>query len=132
MNPDPVSTRGSIGSRRSIAAVTTLALAWLGAPAPVFALNAYITKFDDDTVSVIDTATNMVITTINVGAHPHGVAVTADGSRVYVTNREGNSVSVIDTGTNMVIGTIHVGPHPQGVAVTPDGSKVYVTNSGFA
>jgi YVTN family beta-propeller protein len=112
-----------------IAAVTTLALAWLAAPEPTLALNAYIANSGDNTVSVIDEATNTVVT--NVGANPFGVAATPDGSRVYVTNQGGDSVSVIDTATNMVIGTIHgVGPEPTGVAVTPDCSKVYVANRG--
>jgi YVTN family beta-propeller protein len=122
---------GTVTSRRSIATVTAAALTWFVAPMPVLALNAYITNSGNNTVSVIDTATDTVVTTINVGANPNGVAVTPDGSRVYVTNQGGDSVSVIDTATNMVIGTIDgVGPFPFGVAVTPDGSKVYITNDG--
>jgi YVTN family beta-propeller protein len=124
MNTHPVNTRGSIGPRRSIAAVTAAALAWLIAPTPVLALNAYITG--SNTVSVIDTATNTVIATVPVGGY--GVAVTPDGSRVYVTTRD--SVTVIDTATNMVIGSpIPVDTHPIAVAVTPDGSRAYVLGS---
>ncbi|HII90637.1 MAG TPA: PKD domain-containing protein [Methanosarcina sp.] len=90
---------------------------------------AYITNYNDDTVSVIDIATNKVTTTINVGTEPYGVAVIPDRTKVYVTHIYGDTVSVIDTATNMDIATVKVGYSPVGVAVNPDGTKVYVTNS---
>jgi YVTN family beta-propeller protein len=90
----------------------------------------YVTNSDKNTVSVIDTATNSVTATVNVGNNPYGVAVTLDGKRVYVANSGINTVSVIDTATNKVTATVNVGDNPCGVAVTPDGNKVYVTNSG--
>ncbi|GEM_PF-2811547 len=52
------------------------------------------------TVSVIDTATNNVITTVHVGNMPRGIAVNQDGTKVYVTNIGDNTVYVIDTSTN--------------------------------
>jgi YVTN family beta-propeller protein len=93
------------------------------------AQNAYIANFFDNTVSVIDTATNtMTGSPISVGHRPFGVAVSPDGSKVYVTNEDDYTVSVIDTVTNLVIATISVGRDPIGVAVTPDGRTAYVTN----
>ena len=70
-------------------------------------------------ISVIDTATNKVTTTIPVGMHPSGVAITSDGTKVYVVNYDSNNVSVIDTATNNVIATVDIGYHPVGVAVGP-------------
>jgi YVTN family beta-propeller protein len=49
------------------------------------------------TVSVIDTATNTVTTTVAVGREPRGVAVSPDSTRVYVTNSVDSTVSVIST-----------------------------------
>jgi DNA-binding beta-propeller fold protein YncE len=46
---------------------------------------------------VIDTATNTVIATIDVGVTPWGVAIGPDGTRVYVTDF-GGAVSVITLG----------------------------------
>ena len=40
----------------------------------------------DNTVSVINTATNTVSATITVGTDPYGVSVSPDGSKVYVAN----------------------------------------------
>ena len=60
-------------------------------------------------VSVISTATNMVIATVSVGSFPLAVAVTPDGAFAYVTSvstaTDTGTVSVIDTATNMVSAT---------------------------
>jgi YVTN family beta-propeller protein len=88
----------------------------------------YVANVSNQTVSVIDTATNTVPATIIVGLGPTGVAVSQDGSKVYVTNADSDSVSVIDTATNTVTATVPVGSFSAGVAVTPDGSKVYGAN----
>jgi YVTN family beta-propeller protein len=79
---------------------------------------------------VIAAATDTLVSTIQVGAGPIGVAVTPDGSKVYVANDGVNTVSAIATATNTVVSTIPVGFNPEGVAVTPDGSKVYVADAG--
>jgi YVTN family beta-propeller protein len=62
----------------------------------------YVANEDDNTVSVIDAATNTVVGTIPVGTIPQGVAVTPDGSKVYVANLIDNTMSVIATATNTV------------------------------
>src|SRR5215471_14989346 len=109
-----------------------LSLACLLAPASTRAQNAYITNLGSNTVSVIDTATNIVIATIPVGQPPPlcgpfcaiAVAVSPDGSKVYVPDISAGAVSVIDAATNTVSATIpNVGFNPDGVAVTPDGRK---------
>ncbi|SFE33447.1 YVTN family beta-propeller repeat protein [Spirosoma endophyticum] len=89
---------------------------------------AYIANQGSGTVSVINTATNQVVSTIGVGSSPYGVSVSPDGSRVYVANQLSNNVSVINTATNQVVATIGVGVRPTGVSMSPDGSRVYVAN----
>jgi PGF-pre-PGF domain-containing protein len=90
---------------------------------------AYVTNYNSNTVSVIDTTTNKVTATMPVGIRPWGVAVNPDGTRVYVTNWNSNTVSVIDTVTNTVTATVNVGSNPMGIAVAHDGKKIYVTNA---
>ena len=88
---------------------------------------AYVANNGDSTVSVIDTATNMVVATFAGPPSFFGlnwVAVTPDGTHVYVT---GGDVYAIDTATNMVVATVGVGTFSQGVAITPDGKYAYVT-----
>ena len=82
---------------------------------------AYVTNQFDDTVSVIDTATNAVVgSPITVGDVPFGIAITPDGTKAYVTNLSADTVSVIDTATNAVVGSaINVGDVPFGIAICP-------------
>jgi YVTN family beta-propeller protein len=89
---------------------------------------AYIVNAYVDTVSIFDTTTNTVVTTVPVGSFPYDLAVTPDGTRVYVANGGSSDVSVIDTATNTVMATVPVGAFPDDVAVTPDGTRVYVPN----
>jgi YVTN family beta-propeller protein len=88
----------------------------------------YVTNFDHNTVSVIDTATHAVIATVTVGFEPTGIAVTPDGAFVYVVNGSAHTVSVISAATNTVVATVPVGTFPIGIAITPNGAFAYVTN----
>jgi len=88
----------------------------------------YITNNSSNTLSVINTTTNLVTATILVGNSPSGIAVTADGTRVYVSNTTDGTVSVIDTSVNTVIATINVGFAPIGVVVNTAGTRLYVVN----
>jgi len=68
---------------------------------------AYVPNEKSNTVSVINTTTDVVISTIPVGNNPVGVAVSSDGTKVYVTNFgnddiHGRTVSIIDTTTEEV------------------------------
>jgi len=59
-------------------------------------VNAYIPNAGDNTVSVIDTATDTVIATISVGRSPECVAVSPDANTVYVTNLTDGTISAIN------------------------------------
>lgn len=92
----------------------------------------YVANHSSDNVSVINTTTDRVSRTIsNVGAKPHGVAISADGTRVFVTQflalkpaddprpltqsegaddgREGR-VTVINRQNDTVIGVVRLAP----------------------
>ncbi|MGH6839291.1 MAG: beta-propeller fold lactonase family protein [Methylocella sp.] len=98
---------------------------------------AYVTNESDNTVSVIDTATNKVVATVPVAGGVGSIAVAPDGKHAYVANFDSNTVSVIDTASNTVVATVPIGCSPasntscllNGVAVTPDGKYAYVANS---
>jgi YVTN family beta-propeller protein len=92
----------------------------------------YVANNQDGTVSVIDTADNIVVRTIKVGGHPYAVA--AARGRVFVTDygfyggQSTHRVSVIDARLGLVMNVIPVGYYPTGVAIAPDDSRLYVTN----
>ena len=83
-----------------------------------------------DVVTVVDTATNAVVTRIAVGdassSPTSSIAVGHDGSRAYVVNRPSGAVTVIDTSTHTVLGNLPVGPDPTTVVASPDGTRLYV------
>lgn len=93
---------------------------------------AYIANFADGTISVINTVTNSVESSVTVGAHPNGVSVSPDGGTVYVANEGAGSVSVISTSTNTVLYAISLGVfvYPFSLLTSPDGKHVYVANQG--
>jgi len=62
-------------------------------------------------VTVVDTSTSTVLTTIPVGADPIGIAVNRAGTQAYVANSGIDEVSVIDT-SDSVVATVAVGTTP--------------------
>lgn len=88
----------------------------------------YVSNTEFTTVSVIDTATNAVVTSIAVGSEPRNLAATPGGSRVYVPNRFDDNVSVISTQSNTAIATVNHASfdEPYAVAITPNGSEAWV------
>jgi YVTN family beta-propeller protein len=77
-------------------------------------------------VMVYDVAGQGIVDTIEVGAGPIGIAVTADGRTIYVSNALENTVDVIDAGSHAILWTVPVSAGPTGVAISPDGESVYV------
>jgi YVTN family beta-propeller protein len=101
----------------------------------------YVANGDGDTVSVIGTASDMVLHTIVLrpmgarglpGATPTGLALSPDGRTLYVSLADMNAVAVVGLtaggSDGLVRGYIPTGWYPTGVAVSPDGERLLVTN----
>lgn len=83
---------------------------------------AYITVGGENVVKVYTTdAQPKQVATIPVGALPHGVWPSDDGSRMYVGLENGDGVDVVDTASDKVIARVPVGQAPQAL--------VYVSNA---
>jgi len=86
---------------------------------------AYVTVGGENAVKVYTMDdTPKLAATIPVGALPHGIWASADGSRMYVGLENGDAVDVIDTATNKLIARVPVGQAPQAL--------VYVSNAAGA
>lgn len=94
----------------------------------------YISNFNSPeggSLSVIDTATNVVVSTIPI-PNARRVALTPDGRFAYVNSQDAQgagSVVVVDTASDSVVATIPA--HAMflgGPAVSPDGQFVYFTD----
>ena len=83
----------------------------------------YVINSGEDSVSVVDTLTNLVTDTISVGSYPlFSVAVDTD---LYVFNYIGGTASIIDTTTNTVTSTE---TFSGGVSAVLYGTDIYVNN----
>src|SRR6266851_6572460 len=76
---------------------------------------------------VIDTASDKIVATIDVGANPHGLAMSSDGRKLLVCAFGTNRALVVDTATDKVTGEIAV-PQVHNGALSPDGSRAYVAS----
>jgi YVTN family beta-propeller protein len=81
---------------------------------------AYVTIGALNEVKVYRTDTFVQTATIPVGALPHGIWPSADGTRVYVGLENGDALAVIDTSTNKVISASPIGQAPQAIAYVPN------------
>ncbi|MGC2110911.1 MAG: hypothetical protein WA655_15425 [Candidatus Korobacteraceae bacterium] len=88
----------------------------------------YVANSGDNTVTVIDGATN-ITATVFAGDFPQAVAVNPVTNKIYVANYGSNNVTVIDGSTNSTA-PVGVGSGPVAVAVSPVTNKIYVANSG--
>ncbi|MBD0319341.1 MAG: YncE family protein [Gemmatimonadetes bacterium] len=80
---------------------------------------AYVTVCAENAVKVYRRSDQSLTATIPVGACPHGVWASGDGSKVYVGLQEGDGVDVIDTRTNRRIAEIPMGQSPQALVYVP-------------
>ena len=65
----------------------------------------------------IDTATNTVLGSVEVGARPWGIALSLDAKTLYSANGPSNDISVVDLATNTVTKKVKAGTGPWGVIV---------------
>lgn len=84
----------------------------------------YVTSRAQDLVSVVDPATNAVLSSIPTGDAPSAVAVSADGARLYVMLGAG-VVQVLDVASGAEVARIDVGAVGP-IAISPDGTSGYV------
>ncbi len=88
-------------------------------------------------VSVINVAAGRVLSEIEVGLHPSGLALHSASNRLYVANANSDSVTIVNAKTDRIAGTINVRPFgkaplgssPNALAVTRDGKTLYVANA---
>ncbi|WP_409329808.1 protein kinase domain-containing protein [Trujillonella humicola] len=93
---------------------------------------AYITVYNADysenAVVFVDTATNEVTATVEVGLRPFAPAVSADGALLYIPLHNEGRVEVLDTATAREVDSYEVPPNPHWIALSDDGTRAYTAN----
>jgi YVTN family beta-propeller protein len=79
------------------------------------ATKLYVSTGRGHKVFTIDTATNTVTGSVEVGPRPWGIALSPDGKTLYSANGSSNNISVVDLATNTVTKKVKVGASPWGV-----------------
>jgi len=97
----------------------------------------------DNSVAVIRTSDNTLLTKITVDREPRSVAVDPNNSFAFVANAAGNTVSIIrivnpdpnnfqagvDEIGSGIRGKLVTGAEPWDIVISPDGNRVFVANS---
>ena len=81
------------------------------------ALKLYVSTGRGHKIFVIDTATNRVSGSFEVGERPWGMALSPDGKTLYTANGPSNDISVVDLASQKVVRKVKVGRGPWGVIV---------------
>ena len=91
----------------------------------------FVTNYVENSLSVIDTATDEVEATIPVSPGPYRLALTPDGTRLYIVNYSANRIDCFDPMTLDLIDSFSAqGVNPLGLAITPDGESLFVATAG--
>lgn len=91
-----------------------------------------VNKLGDD-VSLIDVASQKIVTTLTTGKGPHELAITQDGKWAVSTDYVGgNSLTVIDVANATQVRTISLAkyPRPHGILFFDDQTHVAVSSEG--
>ena len=95
----------------------------------------YVANGNSESVSVIDTESNLVVRTISIqpfsrevrGVVPTALALTPDGATLLVACGGLNAVAVVDAASGSLRGMIPTAWYPSGLAMSPDGARFAVT-----
>lgn len=86
----------------------------------------YVANTAGDSLSIIDLGERRVVGEIQIGKHPHGLAVAPDARTLYCSVESDRTVKFLDTSTDKVTAAVSTTGKPNQLAATPDGKWVYV------
>ncbi|MGE3179897.1 MAG: hypothetical protein AB7O32_20660, partial [Vicinamibacterales bacterium] len=115
-------------------------------PAPTTPL-LYVTNERAGSVTVVDTGTLDVVTTVPLGKRPRGMAVSPDQSKLYVAlsgspiagpgvdektlppaDKAADGIGVVDVKTQTLLTILKAGSDPESVAIGSDGTQAFTAN----
>ena len=90
--------------------------------------SVWVADEDGNGLTVVDAATNRVVTRLTGIEGPHNVQVAPDGRSVWAVSGHDSLAVMIDAQTYQVHGAAPTGRSPAHVIITSDGARAYVTN----
>jgi YVTN family beta-propeller protein len=87
-----------------------------------------VVSVTSNTVDIVDTTTNKVVTKTDVGRASHEGSFTTDGKQFWVAARARDTLTIVDAVRGGVIANLPVGQGPSKVVMSPDGKLAYVNH----
>ena len=84
------------------------------------------TNSGDDSISLIDPATNVIVGEVRGVPINHGAAAAPDGSRLYFSSEAERVLAVVDARTRQITKKIELTGRPNNISIARDGRFVYV------
>jgi YVTN family beta-propeller protein len=91
---------------------------------------AFATNEGAGTISVIDVATDTVLSTIETGGKPRGLAVCKGSDKLYVSEQKSAELWMIDTVKGEIEQRVQLGESPEALYCSPNGEWLAVANEG--
>lgn len=112
--------------KKTFSLVPMLLLLGVIPPAQAEKVRIVQTNSRSDIVSLIDPATQTVVTEIKGIPVNHGAAAAPDGSHLYFSSEAKTTLDVVDTKTFEIIKEIPLSARPNNITIGKDGRYVYV------
>jgi YVTN family beta-propeller protein len=90
--------------------------------------NLYVSDQGSNLVFVVDTSTNRVIKTIEVGMNPRHISINPTTNKIYIANPGSSTVSIIDGSTDTVVNTIPSIREPPAIAIDIAHNRIFVAS----
>ncbi|CRK55568.1 hypothetical protein [Alloactinosynnema sp. L-07] len=87
-----------------------------------------VVSVTSNTVDIVDTESNKVLNSTDVGRAAHEGSFTADGRQFWVANRGRDTVTIVDAERGGVVANLDVGAGPSKVLMSPNGRWAYVNH----
>ncbi|SDW85013.1 beta-propeller fold lactonase family protein [Paenibacillus sp. CF384] len=94
---------------------------------------AYVAQ-SNSKVAIVDTDTNVVVSTIVIGFNTNWIALTPDAKTAYLANQTNSTVAVLDLMSEIIVGVIYLGitnnqaNQPKQIIVHPTNGLAYIAN----
>jgi YVTN family beta-propeller protein len=79
----------------------------------------YVSTGRSKKVFVLDTATNAITTSFEVGQRPWGIELSPDDKLLFTANGPSNDVSIVNATSGAIVRKVKAGDRPWGVVVVP-------------
>ena len=86
----------------------------------------YVANSQGDDLTIVRLPDHQPLGSVQVGAHPHGLAASRDGRWLYVSVESSKEILVLDTASNQIVWRVPVSDCPNQIALSGDGHHLFV------